>query len=316
MKKKLLITMGCSFTEGEGCWDMSLDYKGYFGPLQQDWPILFTQAELDNIFQVNSKRFHELGWPNRVGKKLGFDKVINIGLGGVSNSHQVKEFFEKFINTNAIYPLSDYDVTIIWMMTDPSRISFYKNGKNESESHIKLHNEYEKYIIESDNNEYDYKFDFELESLFYFNIMDFVCKSNNFKLYCTSWIMDIKYGNIFSKICNNESFINDNIYRLPNDIKESSEDSAEIFEKHFSNPICAHPSEHGYEIIANNIVESLLNVNPNIKSTPMSDKMEWIWDGYSILCNSNNFINVLEGIDTFKQSRCNNKPDRGFLEYE
>ena len=113
MKPKLLITLGCSWTEGIGIYDTKLDPK--------------TNKI---IYSIDINKIHELSWPNRVGKKLGFNKVINLGEGKGSHSSQVKKFYEYVKNQN----FRDYDVLLIFLMTDPIRISIYKNGSIKSYS--------------------------------------------------------------------------------------------------------------------------------------------------------------------------------------
>ena len=81
MKKKLLITLGCSCTEGVGCYDLSIN------------PEKLTYLKLPpKELRLTRQRFHRLGWPNRVGRKINADKVLNLGVGGSSNSAHLKLF--------------------------------------------------------------------------------------------------------------------------------------------------------------------------------------------------------------------------------
>ena len=96
MKPKLLITLGCSWTEGVGCYVPSVYYNA-------STAVTFNDIEplISKYHDKNKKNFHEFGWPNRLGKKLAFDKVINLGVGGSSNSTAVKIIYE-FIEQNDI----------------------------------------------------------------------------------------------------------------------------------------------------------------------------------------------------------------------
>jgi hypothetical protein len=74
------------------------------------------------IYNKNINNFREKGWPNKLGMMLGYDKVINLGLAGSSTSGQVKVFVEKYLDKD----LSNYNVTVVWLLTEPSRFSFYR----------------------------------------------------------------------------------------------------------------------------------------------------------------------------------------------
>ena len=67
MKPKLLITLGCSLTEGVGCYNLDLLPKN---PNQDYF--------LDLKLEKHSKRFLKYGWPNVLGNHLNYDLVINM----------------------------------------------------------------------------------------------------------------------------------------------------------------------------------------------------------------------------------------------
>ena len=68
MKKKLLITLGCSFTEGVGCYDPEL--------LKQ-YPVINEKIKGD-IYNKSIGYFHANGWPPRLQQKLNYDRLINL----------------------------------------------------------------------------------------------------------------------------------------------------------------------------------------------------------------------------------------------
>lgn len=252
MKKKLLITLGDSFTEGVGCYDYTKPESTY---------------NILNEYQLN--RFHELGWPNRIGKKLNYDKVINLGWGGSSNSAHVKLFVEKILPRN----FSDYDVLVIWMLTSPERFSFYSNGQIsqflpslilDGEEGSKLE---EAYIYEIK----DLQEDSILETVFYIRCLEQMCQNNSFDLFITSWcdatfINKIKTrydSQYFMKSVNNEpiAFLPYNKYEI------------------YKSKICGHPNEDGYEQFAINMFESIKKFNPHLIGKNEVEKFEWEWDG-------------------------------------
>ena len=55
-------------------------------------------------------------------------------LGGTSNSGHVKTFVERILPQD----LSEWNVLIVWMLTDPSRFSFYSGIGDNPEQHITL----------------------------------------------------------------------------------------------------------------------------------------------------------------------------------
>ena len=86
MKKNLLVTLGCSFTEGVGCYDMENN------PTDK----VFWEMDKEEA-AIHIPHFHKYGWPNLVGGQLGFDNVLNLGFGGSANSEHVKKFVERVI---------------------------------------------------------------------------------------------------------------------------------------------------------------------------------------------------------------------------
>ena len=170
MKKKLLITMGCSYTEGVGCYDVDKMSKSVH------YALLPREEEI-----IQRKNFHRLGWPNRLGKKLGYDKVINLGLGGSSTSGQVKQFFEKHVDKD----LSEWDVLIVWLLSEPSRISFYKNGCIENFCPSDSNTMYVEYLKWINQTNYDSDVDLFLENIFHIKIIEQLCESKGYSLLLT-----------------------------------------------------------------------------------------------------------------------------------
>jgi hypothetical protein len=256
MKKRLLITMGCSWTEGVGCYD-------YSKIMNRKNPIEFSESE--HRYQTN--RFHQLGWPNRLGKKLGYDKVINLGLGGSSNSTHVKLFVERILPMD----LSEWEVLVIWMMTEPTRFSFYNGLVNFDYTpsiNVKKTPLETAYLQEIDLPLYSSLYD----QIFYMKLMEQICENNGYDLLFTSW--------------NNSSQGLYKIYPSDKYIHKKWVDINPRKSSHFSS-ICGHPNEKGYEWIANRLIEGINKNHPQYKGESKND-IEWEWLGSRIVHSIDN----------------------------
>jgi len=253
LKKKLLITMGCSFTEGYGCWDditfsneMLIKSKNhtpnnpFFG--NDNSNIKFHTSEL---ISKNINNFQSKGWPTNLANLMGATTILNLGKGGSSNSGQVKEFFRRNLHEN---PYSDYDVTLVWLMTEPFRISFYidREIRDFMIPSQPIWKEYFREIISHHTNDLNNGIPIEdatLESVFYFNIMKTTCIKNNWNFYT------FPLTNIFSKYFTKYES-SDNFYKkciIP--IKHG--DNLKLYSH-----ICGHLNELGYRYVA----ESMYNI--------------------------------------------------------
>ena len=110
MKTKLLITLGCSYTEGVGCYDPSV---------LNDEKLPLGVGRGFEVYTKSLDRFHNFGWPSRLQKKLQYDSLWNIGHGGASNSETAKRWMELFGDKNLS---EEYDVLVLWMVTYAERI--------------------------------------------------------------------------------------------------------------------------------------------------------------------------------------------------
>lgn len=241
MKKKLLITLGCSMTEGQGCW----------GDLSITRPSVETMMNLDQCYL---DRFREFGWPNRVGKKLGFDKVINLGRCGGSNSGQVKLLYER--------DYKDWNVYVIWMMTDSSRFSFYINQTIKDYLPNFLKDSLSVGYLEEIGN---IDTDPVLESLFYVDTMRNLCKVREYELLITYWNKETR------NVQGIDTNTNNYLYETPKFLFPP-------IKPNLISP-CYHPSEEGYEWMSNEIVNQIKERHPHYIQGSPKDDIEWEWDG-------------------------------------
>ena len=113
-RKDLLITLGDSWTAGEGCYsDEDLaDYNN--GIITRD--------------QMYDRGYASQGpgsWPDTLSTLLNMD-LINLGVSGYSNSACAK----RLINEHDIDYKPQYDnVYVILLLSESSRISFYSNDE-------------------------------------------------------------------------------------------------------------------------------------------------------------------------------------------
>ena len=259
MKQKILVTIGDSYTEGVGCYN--LHETSWFLDTNKRMPT----NRLIEFEQKYSHVFHEQGWPNRVGKKLGFDKVYNIGKGGRSNSSCVKSFYNFTEKNN----LSNSDVLVIWMMTDPARISFYINGKLKDYSYYKgfdspLGNAYVKELV-------DIETDPILEQIFYIKTLKNLCELNNFDLIITSW--NNTYPKLFELYPDTTHLFNVPLCLRPPVLISDNE-------RYTYYSFCSHPNELGYDWIANKIVSGIKDNHSKWYNEESKQEIEWEWDSY------------------------------------
>ena len=260
MKQKILIALGDSWTEGVGCYGIEEtnlfvdDSKNISLGRRQE----FVDKYLDN--------FHKEGWPNRVGQKLGFDKVINLGWGASSNSSDVKSFYNFVRDTD----FSDSEVLVIWMMTDPVRFSFYINGKLKDYMYYSGYSSplSKEYINELEQFETDPL----LEQIFYIETMKNICDLNGFELLLTSWSSTIKR---LIKIYPSENYLFKDGFHVKPPYDKSSD--GKTYKYH---SFCYHPNELGYEWISNKIVKEIKESYPKWFSGKENDNLDWEWKSY------------------------------------
>jgi hypothetical protein len=258
MKKKLLITLGCSYTEGVGCYEPTL-LNEFGNPIKAN-DIVYTQS-------IN--RFHRMGWPIHLQKKIQYDYLWNLGYGGASNSTTVKRWFEVFSDVN----LSEqYDVLVLWMVTFAGRISFYKNGivktiLPNSKNIGSAEELYKSYINFLDK---DFKKDIMLETYFYVNIIKNICDLANYKfLYINVNSSDgIKLDSLM-KGSNSLNFLYKTLYPTHDKILDVSNGNKAF---------CGHPNEKGYEIIADTLFNLISISHSHLinKQIPLEYKNEYL----------------------------------------
>ena len=241
-KKKLLITMGCSYTEGVGCWDMDITPPN----------LEAGKGKFEHYLNhpTNLNRFHEQGWPNRVGKKLGFDKVINIGKKGGSTSGQVK----KFVDTISYKDFSEYETYIIFQLPNPDRFSFYKDESIWDVVPTENHSLSKEYIMNIHKD-----IDVLLEQRFYVSMLYEMCMNRNIKLSC--FRIGKRYHNIDLKVFRKEYIP---FYLVGN-----------LDNKEIISPICNHFNEIGYEIISNMIKDEMNKKYSELANVNEVDTIEW-----------------------------------------
>lgn len=270
MKKKLLITMGCSLTEGVGCYDPKT--------IPYDMVNRMEHEKIEEVYIANKKRFHKYSWPSILQKQLNYDFLINLGFAGSSTSGNLKVWFEKYYNKNFT---DEFDVLVIWLLPDASRFSFYKNcairniipsmsSNIYNTDSYELGLEYVKFIQDID-------LDSILEQIFYLKIFEEYCNLKKYNFLYTPLLSD--RNNLFEKIHNVKNMMNFKKNILPNFSKYPNMKSL----------ICDHPNELGYEYISNKMYEWIQLNRPELISMSIPTKFETIWDGYPIsnLFNTN-----------------------------
>ena len=247
MTKKLIIALGDSYTEGVGCYEPELLEKFK----NSGKPVNWFDEEWSNVYRSSTERFSEYSWPSVLGKKLGYN-VINLGEGGSSNSMMAKKFIsEEYENL-----LDDYEkVIVIFLLTVPHRLSFFRQGRPESimpqDNNVEIKDHLMKNYLEFINFS---KEDMWLDNLFYLKAVKNFCKAQNYYFfYGVAWGDDINiindYYNSSENIHNhveleNKDKINFDYYMTPSEGMRA---------------VCDHPNEVGYEKLANIIANVLKN---------------------------------------------------------
>lgn len=258
MKQKLLITMGCSLTEGVGCYDME------HAPFPD---ISYKDKEYFDFYNFSKPRFHQLGWPNRLGQKLGYDKVLNLGKAGSSPSGNVKNFIDRYQN----YDFSKWEVLLIWMVPSPTRISFYTSEilhdyiPTLKDKNTEIGAEYLKLLQDVD-------IDSSMEAIFYIKLMIELCKNRNFNFLYFN--LDYDTDKLWRKI-----------YDSPHHLYQNHGDYAPwIYENNnvskFTSSVCHHPNEVGYENIAKKTFDRIKIKFPKFINKITPSNFEWEWDGH------------------------------------
>jgi hypothetical protein len=284
-KPKLLITLGCSLTEGVGCYDYSLlkgkdDLKRF---IEVEGDDIINKVHLSNdkkliesmnsFWRANLERFHFYGWPPLLAKKLKYDKVINLGLGAASTSGNLKSFIEKYNDVD----LSKWDVLILWHLPEPTRFSFYIDYIIKD---YFLHHQNSK-LGESLFNEMNYPFAAALlEQIYHIKLMENICKANGYNFLWLATSTEVQKDLLKLHPTNNALKPIYNLYNF--EILVGPEKHKEYFSS-----ICKHPNEKGYEIIADRFFNLIKSNHPHLLGD--SETLESIWNGKPIT-HSGKFI--------------------------
>lgn len=260
-KKKLLITLGCSFTEGVGCYEDRFLIDGKLRPE-------FTPF---TAYNESLEKFHTKGWPAKLQKLLGYDHLINLGCGGSSNSFAVKRWMEVFDNKNYS---NEYDVLVIWMMTSFARLSVYREGKlfnilpnndKKSDDERFLYNSYINFVSYNESTE---NINLALDQLFYLKLIQNICKLSNYKLLYFNLDSDN------SKLLNTLSYDSLSEHNLNQYLNTYILGMNRLENRAF----CGHLNEKGYTLVANQLFDVIKKTRPYLinKDIPETFSMEYL----------------------------------------
>jgi len=259
MKKKVLITLGCSFTQGDGCYDYSLIDTEFNGKPYHE----FTEEDKSKFWQLNEPRFLEYGWPSKLQEKLGYDELYNLGFGGAAISHSIKILLDKFYYKD----FSDCDVLLVHMLSFPDRISFFSNSKIKTfRIGSKLHQEYIKEIKGLGLDIHGNADDTTLEGYFYVKILKELCANKGWNfLFCSARGDEDTHMDHYR----DKELISNNFMRVGSIINMSN--------KELLSKICGHPNEDGYLAIADTLFSYIKENHSEVKiGTATEFKKEYV----------------------------------------
>lgn len=226
MKSNILIALGCSFTEGIGC----------------------------------KKSPRTSGWPSRLGKKLGYDKVLNLGQGGSSNWTHVNLLLKILSEKD----FTDSNVLVVWMMTEPIRFSLYSGISTKQEYYevelknfLPLHENPNNFEKEYVNKIKHIDIASRYNQITHIKLVEQICGNNNFELIITSWNKDSKN---LPSIYQSKNYLDTEM----TEVWGEGPFQVEEFKK--SKSICGHPNEIGYEKISQIIYDKIKSNHPHIKT--------------------------------------------------
>lgn len=267
-KKSMLITMGDSFTEGIGCYN----YEAAGLPADYYKPIT------SDLYVASIPEFHANGWPTLIQNMLGYDVLLNLGLGGSSNSGSMKLFVEKVYNLDLF---EKYDVTLIWMFTYPYRYSLYYRGDvfnmspaSDYENSPRLNNLKKAYVEFFD----DIDRDTAMETVFLIRTLEMICRGR-----CNFLTGTFFYSENIENISQHFRDCNFFIHNKVGELKPVCSDCGKFYCTDHPGRVsahCGHPNHLGYKMIA----EKLADVIKTHYSEFIPAKQGTIEDKISIYC--------------------------------
>ena len=212
-----LVTLGCSFTQGQGC---------------------YKESSLDE----NSQEYYKEQLPNflkgcigsNIQKEFGFANFYNYAQGGDSNLTQLLRFFNN--------PIQDDDTTILWQVTFPTRgFMVIENTINTlpfefTEKMFKVRLEFGNTSPEDDMRR---------EVALYLKVMKEYCRVRGWKFFVWFW-----ENGEYSKYSEMFPLLKENIIPFNKEPFDDDMYSIEFGKK-------GHPNEKGYKKISDTLIRAI-----------------------------------------------------------
>ena len=243
MKENLIIALGDSYTYGHGAYDAESLAK-------------FNQHKLHYQLHRDARQhMAENSWPAQLGRMIDYD-VINMGQGGSANSAHAKWLINSkrgdILNAGTQYK----NVIVIWLLTEPWRYSLYSSHQLALDNILNIHT---RALIDG---VIDYGADIKQFAELYFQLANVEsCKTDTVfyikavENYCAVNGYKFLFGNAFSY----EKYY----YNSPSDLHanrpyQSMRDFLAHDDKNCMSKVCKHPNAMGYQLIAKELREILL----------------------------------------------------------
>lgn len=234
--ENLLITIGDSWTEGVGCYSDELLFE--YQNRKIDLDQLTHRGKIEGTFNTGS-------WAYQLSNDIGYD-LLNLGEGGTANSWSAKKLINDFDNDY----LSKYNnVIVIWLLSEPSRFSFYCQNNLASwmpayPSNVGATQRFLRSYFEEVNPSFE---DDVKETKFYVKAVDSFCKARGYKFaYGAAFTEFSGFENVSNNLHNFTSYKNFNVLL-------SNIDKRALFAPD------QHPNQLGYQYIGTEIAKILRN---------------------------------------------------------
>lgn len=266
-----LVTLGCSFSQGDGCYDLSLGWpKKENG--EYDIPKSYPYDKKDFMIEFRERNINKMFNQNSIGaniqKRFGYEKYLNYAFGGYSNLSQ----FFRFLNN---LPTED-NVTIIWQLTFyHRRMQVIGKFAVDAGLHCDWISQRRKENMENHKLSFQQLDDSDrYETLLYIDALNNICKERGWNLLVWSWVKDeYKRLQILGKR------VKDIIIPFDNPLDGIEQAPQEY---HCVLPWDGHPNEKGYKLIANQLCDIIEENNmldiPNDTPKEMKRLKEFSWN--------------------------------------